>query len=80
MFDFTDIEAKSIPSTIDMPPGLMEDCEYVFSVTFTDPDAMDIKALADATSRIISREGESISIYPPPLGHEVLREIIAREL
>ena len=80
MFNFTDIEAKNISSDIDMPPGLMEDCEYVFSVTFTDPDAMDIKALADATSRIISREGKSLSIYPPPLGHEGLREFIASEL
>ena len=80
MFDFTELEAKNIPDVIDMPKGLMEDCDYVFSVTFTDPNAMDIKALAEATSRIISRDGESLATYPPPLGHEGLRKFIAEEL
>jgi len=80
MFDFSSVEARNIPDTIDMPPGLMEDCDYVFSVTFTDPNAMDIQELAEATSRVIARDGESLATYPPPLGHEGLREFISKEL
>ena len=80
MFDFTQIEAKNTPIAIDMPPGLMSDCDYVFSVTFTNPDAMDVQALAEATSRAIARDGKSLGTYPPPLGHEGLREFISKEL
>jgi 2-aminoadipate transaminase len=49
-------------------------------VTFTDPNAMDILELAEATSRVIARDGESLATYPPPLGHEGLREFISKEL
>ena len=80
MFNFTKIESHTLPPVVDMPPGLMDECEYVFSVTFTDPNAMDMQALSDATSKILLSDGESLATYPPPLGHEGLREFIADEL
>ena len=79
-FSFDELGAKSVPSQIEMPQGLTEDVKHVFSVTYTDPDAMSLAGLADAAKVAIKEEGESLSTYPPPLGHTGLRDLIAYEL
>ena len=45
-FSFDDIGATSAPKQIEMPAGLSEDVKHVFSVTYTDPDAMAVEELA----------------------------------
>ena len=79
-FSFNEIGARSAPKQIEMPPGLSEDVKHVFSVTYTDPDAMSVEDLAKAAEEVIRDEGKSLSTYPPQLGHEGLRDFVASDL
>ena len=78
--DFDKLKSKVLPEDIDMPIALKEDVEYVFSVTYTDPDAMEIKDFAGAAARVLERDGRELSTYPPPMGHEGLRQFICDQL
>ena len=80
IFSFNEIGARSVPKQIEMPPGLSEDVKHVFSVTYTDPDAMSVEELAKAAEEVIRDEGKSLSTYPPQLGHEGLRDFVASDL
>lgn len=79
-FDFGELTATTLPSEIEMPKGLRDDADYIFSVTYTDPDAMEVKEFAEATERALKRDGKDLGTYPPPLGHEGLRQFIATQL
>ena len=79
-FSFNEIGARSAPKQIEMPTGLSEDVKHVFSVTYTDPDAMSVEDLAKAAEEVIRDEGKSLSTYPPQLGHEGLRDFVAADL
>ena len=79
-FSFNEIGARSAPKQIEMPTGLSEDVKHVFSVTYTDPDAMSVEELAKAAEEVIHDEGKSLSTYPPQLGHEGLRDFVASDL
>ena len=78
--DFDKLRSTVLPDDIDMPMALKEDVEYVFSVTNTDPDAMEIKGFAEATARVLERDGRELGTYPPPMGHEGLRQFICDQL
>ena len=78
--DFSELTATPIAPDIVMPEGLAADVEYVFSVTYTDPDAMEVAEFSKAAAIAIEREGLSLGTYPPPLGHEGLRQFTSREL
>ena len=80
IFNYEQLTAKSLPPDIYMPPGLAADVKYVFSVTYTDPDAMELDGLAKVTSDVVLREGRNLASYPPVQGDLGLREFIAREL
>ena len=79
-YRYDDLASKSVPDLIDMPEALAEDVKYVFSVTYTDPDAICVEDFAKSTANAIKREGLDIATYPPPQGHEYLRCFIAEEL
>ena len=79
-YRYEDLASITVPDLIDMPAALAEDVKYVFSVTYTDPEAICVEDLSKATAKIIQREGIEIATYPPPLGHEGLRAFIASEL
>ena len=78
--NFNELISRSLPPDIEMPSGLKEDVEYIFSVTYTDPDAMDVSEFSKAAGRAVEREGRDLSTYPPPLGHLGLRQLIADQL
>ena len=78
--NFNELASKSIPKAIDMPSSISENVKYIFSVTYTDPDAMEINDLAYSASNAIGKEGLDLASYPPSLGHEGLREFIAKDL
>jgi len=80
MIDFTQLSSNSIPPKIEMPASSNADVKYVFSVTYTDPDAMQLDDFARAVDTVIAREGLSLGPYPPSLGHEGLRSFIADDL
>ena len=80
MIDFTQLTSNSVAPKIEMPPGLSAETKYIFSVTYTDPEAMQLKDFADAMDTVIAREGLSLGPYPPALGHEGLRSFIADDL
>ena len=79
-YNYQDLASTTLPPEIEMPPGLREDANYVFSVTYTDPDAMALKEFAEAAATAIEREGKDLGTYPPPQGHLALREFISSEL
>ena len=78
--DYTKLLSKSFPPAIDTPVGATAQTRYVFSITYTDPDTMPYDALADATCEAMAQEGRSLAAYPPPQGHEGMRELIAGNL
>ncbi|HAE33840.1 MAG: PLP-dependent aminotransferase family protein [SAR202 cluster bacterium] len=78
--NFNELISSSLPPDIEMPSGLREDVEYIFSVTYTDPDAMDVAEFAKAAGRAVEKEGRDLSTYPPQLGHLGLRQLIADQL
>ena len=66
---------------MESPPELAEDANYLFSTTFTDPQTIPYDDLSDALSRAMTRQnGADLALYPPPQGHEALRELIAANL
>ena len=79
-YNYQDLASTTLPPEIEMPPGLREDANYVFSVTYTDPDAMALKEFAEAAATAIERDGKDLGTYPPPQGHIALREFISSEL
>ena len=79
-YNYQDLASTTLPPEIEMPPGLKEDANYVFSVTYTEPDAMALKEFAEAAATAIERDGKDLGTYPPPQGHIALREFISSEL
>ena len=79
-YNYQDLASTTLPPEIEMPPGLREDVNYIFSVTYTDPDAMALKEFAEAAATAIERDGKDLGTYPPPQGHLALREFISSEL
>ena len=79
-YNYQDLASTTLPAEIEMPPGLREDADYIFSVTYTDPDAMALKEFAEAAAIAIERDGKDLGTYPPPQGHSGLREFISSEL
>ena len=53
-YDYQQLASTNLPAEIEMPPGLREEVEYIFSVTYTDPDAMALKEFAQATATAVS--------------------------
>ena len=78
--DYANLFTRNLPAQVEGPPGQAEDTKYVFSVTYTDRDTMPVQGLVDALGDIMPREGRELAKYPPPQGHEGLREYIAAAL
>ena len=54
--NFNELASKSIPKTIIMPTS-PEDAKYIFSVTYTDPDAMQLEDFSRATANSYLKDG-----------------------
>lgn len=53
---------------------------YDFAVAYPDPDLLPLDDLARAMAQALKEEGRSLALYPPPLGHEGLRDLIVQKL
>ena len=78
--DYQRLFSSSLPATVDMPPGLTADTKYVFSVTYADPHTSPYEGLSAALREALRRDGPDLARYPPPQGHEAMRELIAQNL
>lgn len=78
--DYTNIFSKNLPSSIELPDGLLAQTKYVFSITFSDPDTFPSDDLSEAMRIAMNREGQDLTQYPPPQGHEGLRNLISQNL
>ncbi|MBV46549.1 MAG: hypothetical protein CL900_04985, partial [Dehalococcoidia bacterium] len=58
-YNYQQLASTTLPPEIEMPPALREEVEYIFSVTYTDPDAMALKEFAEAAATVIERDGRS---------------------
>ena len=78
--NYDKLYSRSLPAPVDMPSGALAQTKYVFSVTYTDPDTLPSDGLAKAIQDGLEREGRDLAMYPPPQGHEGMRELIAQNL
>ena len=51
--------------------------EINFAVGNPDPASFPSQALAEATARVLARQGETLAVYPGAMGYQPLREIAA---
>ena len=72
--------SSRLPAPVEMPPGLAADTKYVFSITYADADVFPSEGLLEAMGEAMRQEGPGLVRYPPPQGHQGLRELIARLL
>lgn len=78
--DYMKLFARTLPTPVDMPAGMMATTKYIFSVTYTDPETLPYEGLSRGLAEAMSREGRDLAMYPPPQGHEGMRELIAETL
>ena len=78
--NYEQLFSRNLPANVDMPAGLAADTKYVFSVTYTIADRVASERLADAARRAMAQEWLDLAQYPPPQGHEGMRELIAQTL
>ena len=72
--------SRNLSVTVEMPAGQAAETKYVFSVTYAVPDTLPTEGLSNAMRDAMQREGLDLAPYPPPQGHEGMRELIARKL
>ena len=60
MIDFTQLTSNSIPPKIEMPASLSADAKYIFSVTYTDPDAMQLEDEGSPEMHVIEVEDDAM--------------------
>ena len=68
------------PAEVDSPAGLRAQVKYIFSVTNASPEGIDVEFYADAARDALRREGKSLAGYPPPQGHDGMRQLIVDNL
>ncbi len=78
--DYSKLITRNMPAAVTTPEAAAADTDYVFSVTYTDPDTMPTAGIAEAVRIAMINEGQDLARYPPPLGHPGLREYIADSL
>ncbi|MCH7626522.1 MAG: PLP-dependent aminotransferase family protein [Chloroflexi bacterium] len=78
--DYNKLYTKNLPADVDSPAGLRAQVKYIFSVTNACPEGIDVELYADAARDALHREGKSLAGYPPPLGHEGMRQLIVDNL
>ncbi|MCL0029171.1 aminotransferase class I/II-fold pyridoxal phosphate-dependent enzyme, partial [Dehalococcoidia bacterium] len=78
--DYRGLFALSMTPESPSHPGLAAETEYVFSVTYTNPDVMPTDDLVDSLRTAMAREGHDLAKYPHPQGHKGMRELIAESL
>ena len=74
--DYATLFSARTPADVDSPAGLAAKTKYVFSVTNADPHSLAAEGLSTALQAAIAQEGTDLGPYPPPLGHEGLRQFI----
>ena len=70
----------NLPAPVDSPAGSDADTKYVFSVTYADAQSLPSEGLALAMRDAMRRDGPELAQYPPPQGHEGMRELISLDL
>ena len=70
----------NLPAPVDSPAGAEADTKYVFSVTYADAQSLPSEGLALAMRDAMRRDGPELAQYPPPQGHEGMREMISQDL
>ena len=78
--DYANLFARTLVKPTEMPVGMAAKTKYVFSVTYTDYGTLPYQGLSDALSEAMFREGRDLAMYPPPQGHEGMRELISEIL
>ena len=75
--NYESLFSRDMPAEVESHPGLQADTKYVFSVTYADPDTLPYDGLVDAVREAMRSDGRSLATYPPPQGHEGMRQLIA---
>ncbi len=81
MVDYASLFANNLPRSVSMPEGSNAQVKYVFSITNAVPEVINATSYLDAIRAGLESGGpNSLAAYPPPNGHNGLRELIAERL
>ena len=73
---YENLFSSNLPAQVESHPGLQAETKYVFSVTYADPDTLPYDGLVDAVRDAVRQDGRTLAAYPPPQGHDGMRELI----
>ena len=81
MVDYASLFSNNLPRSVSMPEGSNDRVKYIFSITNAVPEVISARKYLDAIGAGLESGGpESLAAYPPPTGHNGLRELVAERL
>ena len=81
MVDYASLFSNKLPRSVSMPDGSSAQVKYIFSITNAVPEVINAQNyLAAIRAGLESGGPNSLAAYPPPTGHNGLRELVAERL
>ena len=81
MVDYASLFSNNLPRSVSTPEGSNAQVKYVFSITNAVPEVINAQSYLDAIRAGLESGGpNSLAAYPPPTGHNGLRELVAERL
>ena len=81
MVDYAALFSNNLPRSVSTPEGSNAQVKYVFSITNAVPEVINARNYLDAIRAGLESGGpNSLAAYPPPTGHNGLRELVAERL
>lgn len=81
MVDYASLFSDRLPRSVASPEGSNAQVKHIFSITNAVPEVINAQSYLDAIRAGLESGGpNSLAAYPPPTGHNGLRELIAERL
>ena len=81
MVDYASLFSNNLPRSVSTPEGSNAQVKYVFSITNAVPEVINAQNYLEAIRAGLESGGpNSLAAYPPPTGHNGLRELVAERL
>jgi aspartate aminotransferase len=81
MVDYASLFSNKLPRSVSMPDGSSAQVKYIFSITNAVPEVINAQNyLAAIRAGLESGGPNALAAYPPPTGHNGLRELVAERL
>ena len=81
MVDYASLFSNNLPRSVSTPEGSNAQVKYIFSITNAVPEVINAQNYLEAIRAGLESGGpNSLAAYPPPTGHNGLRELVAERL